>query len=49
VPTTAQFFREIEAMKASGVTTGCGTNLYCPDTTVTRGQMAAFFARALAL
>jgi hypothetical protein len=49
VLTIGQLFRESEATKGSGVTTGCGSNLYCPDATVTRGQMAAFFARALGL
>lgn len=49
VPTSAQFFAEIEAMKASGVTSGCTASQFCPDGTVTRRQMAAFFARALGL
>ena len=43
------FARSIGAMAASGVTTGCGTGRYCPDGTVTRGQMAAFLTRALDL
>lgn len=33
----------------SGITTGCGTARYCPDDSVTRGQMASFLARALSL
>ena len=32
-----------------GVTTGCGTGLYCPGAFVTRAQMASFLARALNL
>ncbi|MEZ5166511.1 MAG: S-layer homology domain-containing protein [Acidimicrobiales bacterium] len=39
----------IEAIKAAGITTGCAPTLYCPDDPVTRGQMAAFFNRALHL
>ncbi len=33
----------------SGITTGCGAGLFCPDDPVTRGQMAAFLDRALHL
>ena len=43
------FYDEIEAMAASGITTGYGDGTYGPDDNVTRGQMAAFFARALGL
>jgi len=40
----------IEAVAALGITKGCGVDdLYCPDDTVTRGQMAAFLVRALHL
>jgi S-layer homology domain len=49
VPTNAQFFAEIEAMKESGITAGCTATTFCPDANVTRRQMAAFFARALGL
>jgi S-layer homology domain len=49
VPTNAQFFAEIEAMKESGITAGCTASEFCPDLAVTRRQMAAFFARALGL
>ncbi len=31
----------------AGITSGCGSNRYCPDGLVTRGQMAAFLHRAL--
>lgn len=40
----------IEAIAAAGITHGCNPpndTLYCPDPPVTRGQMAAFLARAL--
>lgn len=42
----------IEAIAAVGITKGCGaagSGLYCPASTVTRGQMAAFLNRALNL
>jgi len=49
VLTSHPFFQEIEAMVASGITGGCGGGNYCPDNPLTRGQMAAFLARALGL
>lgn len=51
VPTGHQYFQFIEAVKASGITTGCQASppLYCPDQPLTRGQMAVFLARALGL
>ena len=49
VPTTHGFFAQIEALKNSGITTGCGGTNFCPNNNVTRGQMAAFLARALGL
>lgn len=42
----------IEAIAATGMTRGCNPPLntwYCPNARVTRGQMAAFLARALQL
>jgi len=51
VPTTHPFFQYVEALKASGITGGCSTNppLFCPDTPLTRGQMAVFLSKALGL
>lgn len=49
VPTTHPFFRFVEALAASGVTGGCGPGAYCPDSPVTRGQLAVFLATALGL
>lgn len=49
VPVSHPFFTAIEALAASEITTGCGGGKYCPDNFVTRGQMAAFLARALGL
>jgi len=51
VPTSHPFFQFIEALKASGITGGCQASppLYCPDSPLTRGQMAVFLAKALGL
>ncbi len=37
----------INALAASGITSGCGGASFCPNGSVTRGQMAAFLHRAL--
>ena len=37
----------INALAASGITAGCTETTYCPKSTVTREQMAAFLHRAL--
>ena len=49
VPTTHPFFQFIEALNASGITAGCGSGNFCPDTPLTRGQMAVFLSKALGL
>ena len=49
VPTSHPFFRVIEALAASGITSGCGNGNFCPDTTVTRAELAKFLAVALGL
>ena len=36
----------IEQLFADGITAGCGNNNYCPDSDVTRDQMAVFLLRA---
>ncbi len=44
--------RAIEAIKAEGITVGCNppaNDRFCPNAPVTRGEMAAFLARALRL
>ncbi len=45
------FESDIEWIAAEGVTQGCTADgtMFCPDDLVTRGQMAAFLARALGL
>src|SRR5262249_30293341 len=42
VPTSSPQFQFIEALYASGVTAGCGGGNYCPNSPLTRGQMAVF-------
>ena len=49
VPTTSPFFRFVEAMVASGLTTGCAPASFCPNDAVTRGQLAVFLSVALGL
>ena len=40
---------DINRLAQAGITNGCGNGLYCPNTAVTRDQMASFIARALSL
>ncbi len=47
VPASHSAFRYIQKLRDLGVTNGCTASTYCPDATVTRGQMAAFLVRAL--
>jgi len=49
VPDSDGAFAYIEALVASGVTAGCGGGNYCPDTPLTRRQMAVFLAKALGM
>jgi hypothetical protein len=55
-PTETDFFIDddgsrhegaINRVAAAGITSGCGTDRYCPTAVVKRGQMAAFLHRAL--
>ncbi len=39
----------INRLRASGITSGCGGSSFCPNGIVTRGQMAAFLQRAMGL
>jgi len=46
------FEKDIDKLAAAGITKGCNppvNDKYCPDSKVTRGQMAAFLVRALKL
>lgn len=49
VPTTHPLFRYVEALVASGITGGCAAGQFCPNTAITRGQMAVFLSVALGL
>jgi hypothetical protein len=49
VPPSFLYWKAIEALAASGITGGCGGGNFCPNQNVTRGEMAAFLARALGL
>ena len=48
VPATQSFASWIEELQREGITAGCAASppLYCPDATVTRGEMAVFLLRA---
>jgi hypothetical protein len=49
VPPSSPQFKFVEALHAAGITAGCGGGNYCPDSPITRGQMAVFLATALGL
>lgn len=42
----SRFEDAINALADAGITRGCESRRFCPDQSVTRGQMAAFLARA---
>jgi glucose/arabinose dehydrogenase len=46
---SSSFLFDIVWLEESGITSGCGGNNFCPTLSVSRGQMAAFLARALKL
>jgi hypothetical protein len=46
VPANTFGFQWIQKMFELGITAGCGSNNYCPNDAVTRGQMAVFVIRA---
>jgi hypothetical protein len=48
-PTTHPYFRFIEALAAAGITGGCAPGSYCPNSPITRGEMAVFLSVALGL
>ena len=45
VPLEHPFFKYVQKLRETGITSGCGTAIYCPNDPVTRGQMAAFLVR----
>lgn len=42
-----EFYPFIDKLAATGITTGCGAKKFCPNRTVTRGQISAFISRGL--
>jgi hypothetical protein len=48
VPRGQPFYKKIETLLHSGVTSGCDPTHYCPAAAVSRGDMALFIARGLA-
>ena len=58
-PTSTSLFRDVAsngvhapnigALAEAGVTSGCESGLFCPDSSITRAQMATFLANALDL
>lgn len=44
VPASHAFCRWIRELAARGITGGCGGSNYCPDSAVSRGQLAVFLA-----
>jgi len=47
VPASNPFCRWIEELARRGVVAGCGGGAFCPDSVVTRAQMAVFLLRTL--
>jgi hypothetical protein len=47
VPNSHTFHDEIANLSDARITTGCTPTTYCPENTVTRGQMAGFLNRGL--
>jgi hypothetical protein len=43
------FERDIEALAAAGITSGCGVDAYCPERPILRSNLAVFLVRALEL
>lgn len=49
VPVGSPYHRFVEALASAGIIGGCGAGNYCPNTPVTRGEMAVFISMALGL
>jgi len=47
VPPSNLFFPFIQKLAQAGITDGCAPEMYCPDETLTRGQMAVFLVIGL--
>ncbi|HEY7368425.1 MAG TPA: hypothetical protein VIA29_00955 [Thermoanaerobaculia bacterium] len=49
VPITSIYAAWIEELSRRGITAGCAVDLYCPERSVTRGEMAVFLAETFSL
>jgi hypothetical protein len=49
VPTTYWAAAWIKELRVEGITTGCGGGNFCPESSVTRAQMAGLFVRTFNL
>jgi hypothetical protein len=49
VPTHYWAAAWIKQLALEGITSGCGSGAYCPETPITRGQMAVFMSRTFTL
>jgi hypothetical protein len=47
VPRTQLFYKKIETLLHRGISSGCTTTAYCPNSPVSRSEMAIFIAKAL--
>jgi hypothetical protein len=47
VPPSSPFYAFIQEMAEAGITGGCGSGMYCPNASLTRGQMAVFMVTGL--
>ena len=47
VPPSAYYFDAVDLFAQKGITTGCTPTTYCPESTVTREQMAVFIVRTM--
>ena len=48
VPRSQPFYRKIETLLHTGITSGCTPTAYCPASIVSRDQMAIFIAKGIA-
>jgi hypothetical protein len=49
VPPASPFYAFIHRLAALGITDGCSATNYCPQSVITRAQMAVFLVRAFDL
>jgi hypothetical protein len=47
VPPSSYYFDAVDLFSVKGITNGCGPTTYCPQTAVTRAEMAVFIVRMM--